>query len=304
MDIKRLRYFCTVVECRSITKAARTLHISQPPLSKRLQELEAELGTPLLIRHHHRVEPTPAGFFLYEWAVEILRRIGNIESETLLFAQAQSQMLRIGVSHLFQRYFSPLILHIHRRCPTFNIGVVASDSSHLEDLLSRGMIDIALMQKPQRLSEYDCIPCAATGLIALMHHALWPDGVRRDGIRLYELGRLPLVMLRRSNGTGTFELLLDRLHKSGIVPRVLMQVSQPRMVVDWIEGGLEAAALLPDSEVSGLDLRNSDVVKVMPDPQVFYPTIVKLSTTPFAAGVYEIVKDGYSFKSASWLLCS
>ena len=121
MDIKRLKYFCTVVECRSITKAARTLHISQPPLSKRLQELEAELGTPLLIRHHHRIEPTPAGFFLYERAVEILRRIGNIESETLLFAQAQSQMLRIGVSHLFQRYFSPLILHIHRRCPSQKI---------------------------------------------------------------------------------------------------------------------------------------------------------------------------------------
>lgn len=46
MDIKRLKYFCMVVECGNITKAANALHISQPPLSKRLQELEEEVGAP------------------------------------------------------------------------------------------------------------------------------------------------------------------------------------------------------------------------------------------------------------------
>lgn len=50
MNIKRLRYFCTVVECGSVSKAAQILHLSQPPLSKRLQELEAETGVPLLAR--------------------------------------------------------------------------------------------------------------------------------------------------------------------------------------------------------------------------------------------------------------
>ena len=55
MNIKRLRYFCTVVECGSVSKAAQVLHLSQPPLSKRLQELEAETGVPLLARQGNKI---------------------------------------------------------------------------------------------------------------------------------------------------------------------------------------------------------------------------------------------------------
>ena len=58
MNIKRLRYFCTVVECGSVSKAAQVLHLSQPPLSKRLQELEAETGVPLLARQGNKIAPT------------------------------------------------------------------------------------------------------------------------------------------------------------------------------------------------------------------------------------------------------
>ena len=68
MNIKRLRYFCTVVECGSISKAAQILHLSQPPLSKRLQELEAETGVPLLARQGNKIAPTAAGCFFYERA--------------------------------------------------------------------------------------------------------------------------------------------------------------------------------------------------------------------------------------------
>ena len=81
MDIKRLKYFCTVVECGSFTKAAEMLHISQPPLSKRVQELEQEIGTPLLFRDGGRIRPTPTGFsfmsgrWRFWWALAILSAI-------------------------------------------------------------------------------------------------------------------------------------------------------------------------------------------------------------------------------------
>ncbi len=63
MDLKRLRYFCRVVEQGSISQAAKVLNMAQPPLSKRIQELEDELKTPLFLRHGNRIEPTEAGFF-------------------------------------------------------------------------------------------------------------------------------------------------------------------------------------------------------------------------------------------------
>lgn len=270
MDIKRLKYFCMVVECGNITKAANALHISQPPLSKRLQEFEEEVGAPLLLRHTGRVEPTPVGYFLYERAVEVLRHLNNVENEVRVFATQHRKTLHIGLTHLYQRYFTPLMMRIREQCPHVDIGVMVSDSSHLETLLHNHVIDVALIQKPARTEGYDCITFGSIGLVAVIHRELLPAGNSPSSIHLHDLGTLPLIMLRRANGTGTFEFLTDKMRKSGVVPNILMHVSQPNVIVDWIESGVEAAALLPASEVRPEDLQHSCVVRVMPDPQVFF----------------------------------
>ncbi len=64
MDLKRLRYFCRVVEQGSVSQAAKSLNMAQPPLSKRIQELEEELQVSLFVRRGNRIEPTEAGFSL------------------------------------------------------------------------------------------------------------------------------------------------------------------------------------------------------------------------------------------------
>lgn len=74
MDLKRLKYFCKVVEQGSISQAARVLNMAQPPLSKRIQELEEELNAPLFVRNGNRLETTDAGYYLYRKVCEILRR--------------------------------------------------------------------------------------------------------------------------------------------------------------------------------------------------------------------------------------
>lgn len=73
MDLKRLRYFCRVVEHGSVSQAAKSLNMAQPPLSKRIQELEEELQVSLFERRGNRIEPTEAGYFLYRKGCEILR---------------------------------------------------------------------------------------------------------------------------------------------------------------------------------------------------------------------------------------
>ncbi len=294
MDIKRLKYFCTVVECGSFTKAAETLHISQPPLSKRVQELEQEIGTPLLFRDGGRIRPTPTGFFLYERALEILVGIGNIERDTLIFAQQQQHVLRIGLTHLYRKYFTPLMMAIHRQYTDTEINVLVSDSSHLETLLNNQLVDMALIQQPKRLERYRYLALPGVRLVAVVHRNLLPEGAV-ESMTLKQVGALPLILLRRSSGVGTFEQLMDQLRKSGTVPKVLMGVSQPSVIVDWIESGIEAAALLPESEVCPSQLHNSMLVRVLPNPQVFFPALVKLTTTPEIRGLADIMADGYPF---------
>ena len=72
MDLRTLRCFLTVAEEGSITRAALRLHMSQPPLSVRLQALERELDVALLVRHGRGVELTAAGRVLAERARRLL----------------------------------------------------------------------------------------------------------------------------------------------------------------------------------------------------------------------------------------
>ena len=66
MDIRLLTYFLTVARTGNITRAAEQLHITQPTLSRQMQELEEELGTELLERGKRKTTLTPAGELLKE----------------------------------------------------------------------------------------------------------------------------------------------------------------------------------------------------------------------------------------------
>ena len=72
MDVRQLRYFVSVIELRSFSRAAEVLHVAQPALGLQIRKLEDELHTQLLVRHSRGVEPTPAGNLLRERALTIL----------------------------------------------------------------------------------------------------------------------------------------------------------------------------------------------------------------------------------------
>ena len=75
-----------------------------------------------------------------------------------------------------------------------------------------------------------------------------------------------------------------------------MQVTQPGVILDWLESGLEAATLLPASEVDARKLSHCHVVDVFPSPMVFFPALVKTSMAPYTQEVMDIIKEGFPFK--------
>jgi len=82
MELRHLRYFVAVVEEQSFTKAAEKLFIAQPPLSRQIQNLEAELGIALFERGSRPLKTTQAGYFFYQHAVKILANAEEVKSMT------------------------------------------------------------------------------------------------------------------------------------------------------------------------------------------------------------------------------
>jgi LysR family transcriptional regulator, salicylic acid-responsive activator of bsdBCD len=296
MDLKRLRYFCRVVEQGSVSQAAKVLNMAQPPLSKRIQELELELQTPLFIRRGNRIEPTEAGFFLYRKACEILRQVEETARETKEIAQNEHPQLRLGLTHLFQSYFKPLLLELHKRHPGIEINVSVTDSSHLERLLNEGAVDLALIQRPYRSEGFDHISFDPVRLVAVISKKCLPEPPQ-DPFDYTALADFPLVLLHRAKDAGTYEQLIDLFRKSGVHPRVIMHITQPGVILDWLESGLEAATLLPSSEVDAAKLANCHVVDVFPSPQIFYPALVKMPAMRWAPQIMGLIAEGYPFKA-------
>ncbi|MFS2222288.1 LysR substrate-binding domain-containing protein [Pantoea sp. B65] len=293
MDLKRLKYFCKVIEYGSISKAARQLNMAQPPLSKRVQELEDELGVSLLVRSSNGVELTAAGNYFYHRICKIINELEDARLETIKIAERENNFLRIGMTHLYQSYFQPLLMELYRRHPHVELRITVSDSSNLEQGLHDGLIDIALIQKPHVDDIFDCQVLDALPTVAVIHKNLLPD-FSAEFIDLAQLIPLPMILLQRHHGSGVYEKFIDLFSESGKYPDVVMHNTQPRAIIDFIESGLEAASLLPASEVDASRLRHCFVVPLAAHIKpVFFPTIVKIATTPVIKEISAILHQGY-----------
>lgn len=279
MDLKRLRYFCVIVEQGSISKAARLLNISQPPLSKRLQELEDEIGTALVSRNGTGIATTEAGMVFYLRATDILRNVEEARSEALLVATNRKTIVRIGISYLFQRYFSPLVAEIYQQLEGTKIETVVADSSTLETMLEKKRIDIGLFQQPDAAGSYECVSMQPVKAVAVISKKLLPTPPK-DQILLAELGQLPLILIKRINGEGTFDFIHNQLLRLGVRPNVIISANEPRMVCELIASGIAAASMMPMSEVPPHITESCHIVDIYPAPNIYFPTFVKLAATP------------------------
>jgi DNA-binding transcriptional LysR family regulator len=96
MELRQLRYFVAVARTLSFTKAAAELHIAQPPLSRQIANLEAELGVGLFERSPRGIKLTPAGALLVERANEILKNVERTKREVAAFNDKRRRLFKIG----------------------------------------------------------------------------------------------------------------------------------------------------------------------------------------------------------------
>lgn len=114
MDLRLLRYFSVLADELHFGRAATRLHMSQPPLSQQIRQLEEEIGTPLFARSHHRVELTAAGKTLKEQAPLVFEQLGRALDLTRQTGRGQLGELEIGMISSVMVGVLPRALHLFR----------------------------------------------------------------------------------------------------------------------------------------------------------------------------------------------
>lgn len=122
MELRVLEYFLAVARKESISKAAESLHLSQPTLSRQIRDLEEELGKQLLIRGNRRVTLTDEGRLLQKRAEEIVSLVNKAEKELSLSNEIIAGDVYIGAGETeSMRYLARAALSLFSSSDKFNL---------------------------------------------------------------------------------------------------------------------------------------------------------------------------------------
>lgn len=154
MELRHLRYFSAVARHLSFSKAAEELHISQPPLSRQIQELEREIGTPLFERKAKRIELTKAGEYMELEAERILESVDLAARKAKDIGEAERRSLRIGcVSFLMHTALPPFLEMLRERESGLKLEISSLSTDAQERAIHSGALDIGFVRSWQRDEE-------------------------------------------------------------------------------------------------------------------------------------------------------
>lgn len=156
MDIRVLQYFLTVAREESITKAAETLHMTQPPLSRQLKDLEIELGKQLLIRGGKKITLTEDGMLLRKRAQELVDLMEKTKAEMKSCDQNISGDIYIGSGETDAiSYMARASESLQKNGHSIHYHLYSGDAEHVTQRLDKGLIDFGLLIEPVDIEKYD-----------------------------------------------------------------------------------------------------------------------------------------------------
>ncbi|MBR1627794.1 MAG: LysR family transcriptional regulator, partial [Lachnospiraceae bacterium] len=151
MDIKDMEYFVAIATEGTISKAADTLHITQPGLSRKMKELEETLGVGLFERGNRHIRLTEEGMILKRRAEEVIALMQRTQQEIVHAHDSLSGVVHIGAGESKSFHYLSRVIHsMQMDYPQVSFSVTSGDTTDLLEQLEHGLLDVALI-----FTEYD-----------------------------------------------------------------------------------------------------------------------------------------------------
>jgi DNA-binding transcriptional LysR family regulator len=158
MDVRVLKYFLAVAREGNITKAADTLHVTQPTLSRQLMDLEDELGTELLIRGKRQVILTSSGILFQQRAQEIAALLDKTQRDIAEHNNVVEGIVSIGCVETSASFLLPDVLETFNSLyPKVQYQIYTGNGDDIRDKIDSGLVDAGILIEPVEIAKYEFI---------------------------------------------------------------------------------------------------------------------------------------------------
>jgi len=238
MADRRLQVFHTVARLLSFTKAAETLHMTQPAVTFQIRQLEEYFNTRLFDRTHNKISLTAAGQRVYEYAERILQLYAEMENSVREMTGDVSGILIIGASTTIAEYMLPSLLGEFKNLhPNINLRLRVSNSVGVVHMVEDNSVDVGIVESPISNKNLAVEVCWHDELVFICppQHPL----AKKTAITMKDFIDEPFVC--REEGSGTREFILEYMDKNKMTLQDLnlnVEVGTPEAVKSAVEAGL------------------------------------------------------------------
>ena len=251
LDPRLLRYFIAVAEERHFSRAAARLHISQPPLSYAIRQLEENVGARLLARTSRHVQLTDAGQVLYREALTLLRQAEEVRTLVQRVDAGLRGRLRIGfVGSMLYRGLPALLNAMRAELPDVEHVLTELNSHEQIEAVRRGEQDLGFIHANPVPDEVQARDLMAEPFVACLPQA-HPLADRRT-LRLAELAADDFVFFARAASPSYYETVLSMCVAAGFRPEVRHEVRHWLSVASLVSQGLGVSIVPACLSRSGL----------------------------------------------------
>jgi DNA-binding transcriptional LysR family regulator len=257
VELRHVRYFIAVAECLNFRRAAEQLHIAQPPLSRQIRHLEEDLGVVLFVRNKRRVELTRAGIVFLEQARKLIVQAGHASEAARHAQKGESGLVRIGIASGLGGTVSRVVFEHRKRFPVTEIECRDIFSSHQNDSLQKGVIDVGFFRPPVDRANLDCELLFEEEFVVVLprKHPL----AKRRSLKLKDVAGEPLIAFDRNFSTGLYDKVLGLYSRQGLTPHLTMTHVEAHeeagaVMVACGKGIFIGAGAIVNRSVSGLEL--------------------------------------------------
>ena len=294
MDLRQIRYFLTVAEERNITRAAERLHLSQPPLSRALMDLEEELGCTLIIRGKRHVTLTPEGLALKRRGEQILALADIVKTEITDVKKGLSGTLYLGhVDSNGPSLAAEWIASFKKEYPNVTYNLWCGTVDDLTYRMKSGLLELAITMTPLNTEQLDGITVYKDQWAAIIPGSHSLARSRKKTVTPEDLVDTDLIISSRHSRE---EEIRSWFESTGKEPRFVVKTAHSSNASKLVDQDI-GIAIFPASVAKNISADSNVVIKtITPEESVEYVLSWDKEKTPSALAMkfIEHVRNLYS----------